>query len=295
MDLDPEDSQQSHRRERNGSSPELPNHPTATNHSPVSSWVAGPQLPGSDNSSMGQSRSDADETRAPLKRSTSRNFYAQRQTESDSTPYDKSQQQANDRKPETKSRSRYDDDTWGTWDPYAPSQPVQYKRYHSQPVPGAPSNRNPFTAGVPTPYASDSRHLSPNYDHRPYVVDPFNPLVRNPPTYAQQWTQPISTVSMPYSLLQPRLDTGVKDFSSYSFASPPHPSGPSHWQGQGSSHRLDRLQSKGSDDSDDGRQGVTLPSDGLHTGHSGASSSQGRRAGEDLLKDAQNCWWQKGC
>lgn len=281
MDLDEDNPFWPYRRERNGSYPELPNHLTVTHHPPVSSWVAGPQSLGSDNSSIGQSQSSAEEARAPMERSTSpRNLYPQKQTESDPTSHGNGHQQANNKKPELKSKSRYDNDTWGTWDPSAQSQPVHHDGYRQQyphPVPGASSNRNPFAPRVPTPYASDSRYLSSNYDHRPYVVNPFNPLVRNPPTYAQPWTQPISTVSMPYSLFGPRLDTGVKDFSSYSFAYPPPPPGPNDWQGQGisgSSHSLpDILQSKSSDDSDDDLRGAAVPSDGLHIGRSEASSS----------------------
>ncbi|GAB7324390.1 hypothetical protein MBLNU13_g08331t2 [Cladosporium sp. NU13] len=252
-----------------------------TNPSPVSLWIAGPESRDSDHSSMGGTPSDGEETRAPLKRSTlPRNLYTKRQTQSDPTPYGNGQQQGNEKKPESKTKSRYDNDTWGTWDSNAQSQPVHHRGYgqeHPQQEPGVPSNEYPFAPSVLSPYTSDSRYLSPNYDYRPYVVDRLNPLVRNPPTYAQPWTQPISTVSMPYSLLGPRLDAGVKDFSSYSYAHPPLPPGPNNWRGQGisgGSHSLpDRLDSNHSDDPDDDHQGAVLPNV-LHAGRSEAGSSQ---------------------
>ena len=281
MDLDHEDLRPTYRRERIGSHPELPNidHSAAINLSPVSSRVAGPQSPDSANSMREQSQSDAEETRAPVESSTSsRNLHVRKQSDLDPTPHGKGQQQAYNKKPATKSISRYDSDSWGNWDANAPSQPVHHRGYQQAYPQPASANHNPFAPSGVTPYTSDGHYLSPNHDYRPYAADRLNLLVRNPPNYAQPWTQPLSTVSIPYSLLQPRLDTGAKDFSSYSFAPPPLPSGSEDPQGHsntGSSHSLPaRLDSKGSDDSDDDHRGVILPSNGLHAG----SSSQSRKS-----------------
>lgn len=282
MDPDQEDLQQPSRRERLNSNPELPSVDlsAATKHSTDSSWVMRPQLPDSGNSSTEQSECDAEESRAPLKRGTSPgNLYVRKQSDLDPMSYSKGQQQAHDKKPATKSKSRYDSDPWGNWDANTQSRPVYHRGYQQEYPQPALGDRNPFAPSVPTPYISDSRYLSPNYDYRPYVVDRLNPLVRNPPSYAQPWTQPISTVSIPYSLLGPRSGTGVKDFSSYSFAPSPLPSDQNNRQGHhsitGSSHSLpDRLDSKGSDDSDDDHRGVILPSNSLHAG----SSSQSKKS-----------------
>lgn len=279
MDPDQEDLQQPYRRERIISNPELPSVDlsAANNHSPDSSWVMRPQLPDSGNSSTEQSESDAEETRAPLKCGTSSgNLYVRKQSDLDPTSYGRDQQQACDKKPATKSKSRYDSDPWGNWDANTQSRPVHHRGYQQEHPQPALGDGNPFAPSILAPYTSDSRFLSPNYDYRPYGVDRLNPLVRNPPNYAQPWTQPISTVSIPYSLLEPRSGTGVKDFSSYSFAPSPLPPDPNKRQGYhsitGSSHSLpDRLDSKGSDDSDDDHRGVILPSNSLHAGRSSQS------------------------
>jgi hypothetical protein len=299
MESDREDPQSSPRRERIGSYPQSPNtgHSAAINHSPVSSWVGGHPLPDSDNISTEQSQSGAEKIRAPPKRSTSpRHLDVRQQADFDSTTYSKGQQQADDKKPESKSKSRYDDDSWGIWDSNAQSQPAHHRGYrqeYPQLAPGASSYHDPFAPSVLTPYGNDSRYVSANYDYRPYVVDRLNPLVRNPPIYKQPWTQPTSTVSMPYSLMETRLDTGVKDFSSYSFAPPPPAPGSENGQGHGipgSSHSLpDRLHTNSSEDSDDDNRGVVLPSDGLHAeGSSQSKESRERpinpRAGLSVAK-----------
>lgn len=286
MDPNEEGLPRSYRVERIGSYLELPNanHSTATNHYPVSSWVAEPPLPDSENSSTEQSQSEVEETRAPLERNTStRNVYVQTQTDFDSTPHSKDQRQAEDKKPESRFTSRYDCDPWATWDSNTQSQPTHhhlqgYQQDYPRPAPGASIDRNPFTRSTLTPYASDNRYASANYDYRPYGSNSVNPLVHSSPNYAQPWTQPISTVSMPHALTGPSIDSGAKDFSSYSYAPPPLRPGPNNWQGHGitgSSQSLPgRLQSKDSDDSDDDRRGVIVPGDGLHAG----SSSQSRKS-----------------
>lgn len=296
MDLDVEHPQWHYRREPIGSYQELSNvnQIVATNHSPVSSWAVGPQSPNNDDNSVGRSQSDTEETRAPLKRSTSsRNLYVRSQTDFDHTLHSKGQQQTDDKKPEPKSKSRYGGGPWDTWNSNVQSQPMHqqqhhfdYGQQHPQPAPGyanpfAPNVRSQFAPSVHVPYG-DSRYASASYDYRPYVTDRLNPLVRNPPNYSQPWTQQISTVSMPYSLMGPRLDTGVKDFSSYSFAPLPVPPVPEDWQGHGiagSSQSLPgRLHSKVSDDFDDDRRDVVLPGEGLDAARPETISSRTKKS-----------------